>query len=190
MTEHEIYLTPEDREGLGQSNYKRFLAYQQLGVRPEDVEIVPFFRAQLMGLARCISRERHKGKPRQPGSPISPFSYLEYSSDADARKLLAAYKSIPRSYRRLLPPEAFCQAAAVSPKRVLLMIAVVIVEEGGRLTAVRAAMRQARVLDKTYDRALQDDGWRERLMIHKGTGALPTWGWKGWLKHDSDPVDH
>jgi hypothetical protein len=178
MTENEIYLTPEDREGLGQTNYRRFLAFHRLGIRPQDVEIVPLFRAQLMGLARCISRERHKGKGAQPGSPIGPFSYLEHSSDPDARKVLAAYESVPASYRRLLPPEAFCKAAAVSPKRVLLMIAAVVVEEGGRLTAVRAAVHQARVLDKTFERALENEGWRERLTFHKATGAVPTWGWR------------
>jgi len=185
-TEHEIYLTPEDREGLGQTNYKRFLAFQHLGIRPQDVEIVPLFGVQLRDLARCISRERPKGKGTQPGSPIGPFSYLEHSSDPDARKVLAAYESVPQSYRRLLPLEAFCQAAAVSPKRVLQMIAAVVVEEGGRLTAVRAAVRQARVLDKTFEKALQDDGWRERLMVHKATGAVPTWGWKEFDETESD----
>jgi hypothetical protein len=178
MTEHESYLTPEDREGLGQCNYKRFLAYQCLGIRPQDVEIVPLFRFQLRDLARCISRERHKGQGTQPVSPVGPFSYLQHSSDPDACKVLAAYESVPASYRRLLPPEAFCLAAGVPPSRVLEIVAAIVVKEGGRLTAVRAAVQQARVLDKTFERALQDDGWRERLMIHKATGFLPTWGWK------------
>lgn len=179
MTEHENYLTPEDRESLGQTNYKRFLAYQRLGIRPQDVEIVPVFREQLRDLARCISRERGKGRGALPGSPIGPFTYLEHSSDSEARKVLAAYKSVPASYRRLLPPEAFCVAAAVPPSRVLEIVAAIVVKEGARITAVRAAVRQARVLDKTIERALQDDGWRERLMVHKIMGALPTWGWKG-----------
>src|SRR5215469_5967167 len=84
-TERWSTLLPEDRAYLGQTNYKRFLAYQQLGVRPEDVEIVPLFRAQLMGLARCISRERHKGKATEPSPSSGPFCYLEQSSDPDAR---------------------------------------------------------------------------------------------------------
>jgi hypothetical protein len=103
---------------------------------------------------------------------------LEPSSEPDARKVLAAYESVPASYRRLLPAEAFCQAAGVSPKRVLEMIAIVLVQNGGRLTSVRAAVAQERVLSKTVDRALRDEGWRERLMIHKATGVVPTWGWK------------
>jgi hypothetical protein len=179
-------LFPEDRAYLGQTNYKRLLAYQRLGIRPQDVEIVPFFRAQLQGLARCISRERHKGKGTQPGSPVGPFSYLEHSSDPDAHKVVKAYQSVPASYRRLLPAEAFCQAAGISPNRVLLMIATVVVEEGGRLTGIRAAVEQVRVLDKTVERALQNDGWRERLMIHKATGAVPTWGWKEFDETASD----
>jgi len=58
------------------------------------------------------------------------------------------------------------------------MIAIVLVQNGGRLTSVRAAVAQERVLSKTVDRALRDEGWRERLMIHKATGVVPTWGWK------------
>jgi hypothetical protein len=171
-------LFPEDRAYLGQTNYKRFLAYQQLGVRPQDVEIVPLFRAQLSSLTRCISRDRGEGNT-QSRATIGPFSYLEHSSDPDARKALAAYESVPASYRRLLPPEAFCLAAGVSPRRVLEMIAIVLVQNGGRLTDLRAAVAQKRVLGKTLERALQDEGWRERLTIHKATGAVPTWGWKG-----------
>ena len=49
-------LFPEDRAYLGETNYKRFLAYQRLGVRPQDVKIVPLFREQLKDLARCVSR--------------------------------------------------------------------------------------------------------------------------------------
>jgi hypothetical protein len=182
----EIYLTREDREGLGETNYKRFLAYRCLGIRPQDVEIVPFFRFQLRDLARCVSRERHKGKGAQPGPPIGPFSYLEYSSDPDAHKVLAAYNSVPRSYRRLLPPESFCVAAGVPPARVLEIVAAAVVKEGARITAVRAAVQQARVLDKTFEEALKDGGWRDRLVIHKATGAVPTWGWKEFDETASD----
>jgi hypothetical protein len=183
--ESEIYLTAEDREALGQTNYKRFRAYQQLGVRPQDVEIVPLFRAQLSSLARCISRDRGKGNP-QSGATIGPFSCLEQSSDPDARRVLAACEAVPQTYRRLLPPEAFCLAAGVSPRRVLEMLAVVLVQNGGRLTDIRAAVAQRRVLNKTAERALQDEGWRERLMIHKATGAVPTWGWKEFDETESE----
>src|SRR5215469_15339035 len=86
-TERWSTLFPEDRAYLGQTNYKRFLAYQRLGIRPQDVEIVPLFRAQLMSLARCISRGCHKGKGKQPCPPAGPFSYLQPSLDPDAHKV-------------------------------------------------------------------------------------------------------
>jgi hypothetical protein len=66
------------------------------------------------------------------------------------------------------------------------MIALVLLQNGGRLTSIRAAVEQGRVLGKTVERALQDDGWRERLMIHKATGFLPTWGWKDTENEDAD----
>lgn len=168
---------PTVRTSVGQTDYKRSLAYQRLGIRPQDVEIAPFFRAQLRGIARCMKRGRDKDE--LPGSPVCPFSYLQYSSDSDARKVLAAYLSVPQSYRRLLPSEAFCHVAAVSPRRVLAIIAAVVVEQEAQVTAVLAAVRHTHVLEKTIERALQDEGSRERLMLHKATGFVPTWGWKG-----------
>ena len=50
---------------------------------------------------------------------IYPFDYLRSSEDPDARKVVDVYLSVPESYRRLLPAEAFCRAAGVSPERVL-----------------------------------------------------------------------
>lgn len=136
---------------------------------------MPLFRSQLTSLARCIRCERHKRKDTQPGSPIGPFSYLEHSGDPDARKVLTAYKSVQASHRRLLPLEAFCLAAAVPPSRVLELVAAAVVKEGARITAVRAAVAQARVLCKTVERALHNEGWRERLTVHKAMGLVPTW---------------
>jgi hypothetical protein len=184
-TECENYLTPEDREGFGQTTYKRFLAYRTLGIRPQDVEIVPLFRAQLTSLSRIVARERRMGE--QPRPRVGPFFYLEYSPDPDARKVLAAWDSVPASYRRLLPPEAFCHAAGVSPRRVIEIIARVAVWEGAQIAAVRASLGQQRLLQKTVERGLQPDGWRDRLMFCKATGLLPSWGWRGWLTPEPDP---
>lgn len=82
--------------------------------------------------------------------------------------------SVPESYRRLLPPEAFCHAAGVSPWRVLEIIAGVAVRQGAQASAIIAAIAHPRVVEKTIDMALQDDGTRERMMLHKAVGFLPS----------------
>ena len=165
-------VSPDPSTGSGQTDYKRSLAYKRLGLNPAEVETVPFLGVNLRRIARLINRGA------EPGERVRPLDYLQASDDPDARKVSGVYRSVPESYRRLLPPEAFCQAAGVSPEKVLQAITVVAVLRGSRASAVVAASMHPAVVDKTVQRALEDDGTAERMMIHKALGLLPTWGWK------------
>ena len=158
---------PEVRTGVGQTDYKRSLAYQRLGIRPQDVEVAPFFRAQLRRITRCVNRGRAEYWPL-----VGPLDLLHYSDNPEARQVLEKYLSVPKSYRRLLPVEAFCQAAGVSPWRVLEIVAGVAVRKTAEMSAVVAAILSPRVVEKTVERALQDDGVRERTALLKAIGPL------------------
>lgn len=161
---------------LGQVNYKRWLAYKCLGLNPTQVKPVPFLRGNLRRIARLI----HRGTA--PDERTRPFDYLGFSYDPDARKVWDLYCSVPKSYRRLLPPEAFCQAAGVSASRILEIIAAIAVRQGADASTVVASILHLSVVQKTVDRAL-DDNNSEAVkyveMLHKAAGFLPTWGWKG-----------
>ena len=152
--------------GHGQTAYKRSLAYARLGIDPKDVEPVPFFSANLLRLSRVVNRGRNKQEA------LRPLEYLQYCEDPDARKVHEAYLSVPESYRRLLPEEAFCRAAGVSPYRVLELVAGAAVRMGALASTVVAAVMHPHVLVKTIDRALQDDGVRERVLLHRASGFL------------------
>lgn len=160
------------RRGDGQTAYKRDLAYRYLRVSPEEVQRVPFFAADLRRIARRVNHKSNRGD--QLTSPLRAFDYLRSSEDPEARKVLDAYFLVPESYRRLLPPEVFCHAAGVSPWRVLEIIAAVAVRQGAQASAVIAAIAHPRVVEKTIERALQDDGWRDSAMLHKAVGFLRT----------------
>jgi hypothetical protein len=162
--------------GVGQTDYKRSLAYQRLGISPKDVQPVPFFRNQLKRIARLMARDRDDLE--SSGARTGPLDYLRSSEDPEARKVLDVYSSVPQSYRRLLPPEAFCQVAGVSPRRVMEAITLVAVRETAQASALIAAVMSPRVVAKTVERALQENGAKERLILHKATGFVPTWGWK------------
>jgi len=156
----------EDWATEGQTDYKRLLAYRHLGINPQDVERVPFLCTQLRRIARCINQ----GNPAS--SHIRPLDYLGFSEDPEARKVWEAYASVPASYRRLLPPEAFCVAAGVSPSHILEVVTVVAVRLGAQASVVVAAVMHPRVVMKTVQRALQDDGFRERMVLHKAVGFI------------------
>jgi len=154
----------------GQTAYKRELAYRCLEINPEDVQCVPFLANQLRRIARTV---RGAGTDDPTAAPVRPLEYLRNSEDPEARKVVEVYYSVPESYRRLLRPDDFCHAAGVSPWKVLEIITVDAVRQGAQSSAIVASILSPRVVAKTVERALQDDGVRERTALLKATGFLP-----------------
>jgi hypothetical protein len=158
--------------GYGQTAYKRRLAYAHLGINPSDVRPVAFFRENLRRIARQINRGRARDQI------IHPFDYLLSSADPDGRKVAKLYLSVPASHRRLLPPQAFCQAAGVSPYRVLEIITGAAVRFGAEASMVLAATMLEDVVQKLIDKALQPDGDKDRELYFRLAQYLPTrCGW-------------
>jgi hypothetical protein len=156
------------RQDVPQTTYKRVLAYEHLGIDPASVPCIPFFRAILKRIARLLNHPRIKREAQ--GRPIRPFDCLQGSADTDACKVSRMYRSVPESYRRLLPPEAFCIAAGVSPSCVLELIAGGAARQTGQASAIIAALWHPQVVAKTIERALQNDGTQERAMLLRACG--------------------
>lgn len=154
--------------GYGQTGYKRGLAYQHLGIDPQDVERVPFLWPNLRGIARRLNRGRAEDAPL-----ICPLDLLQWSEDPEARRVLQKYLSVPESYRRLLPAEAYCCAAGVSPWRVLEVVTGVAVRLGAQASSILAAVWHPRVVEKTIEMALTDEGTADRNTLHRATGFTP-----------------
>ena len=151
------------------TQYRRELAWRALGINSADVQRIPYFETQL----RKIARIAHVADGYSPSrAPAPALALLEASAEPEAIKVRKAYLSIPPSYRRLLPPEAFCHAAGVSPWAVLDAITVATVRRGAMASAIVAAVNQPRVVQKTIDIALTDEGVRERIAFHKASGWI------------------
>ena len=155
-----------------QTAYKHQLAYKHLGINPCDVRPVAFFRENLRRIARKINLSRAKDQM------IHPFDYLLSSTDPDGRKVAKAYSSVPESYRRLLPPEAFCQAAGVCPYHVLEVITGVAVRVGAQHSTMLASIMLKDVVEKMINKACQPDGHKDRVLFFRLAQYLPTrCGW-------------
>jgi hypothetical protein len=149
---------PQVCRGEGQTDYKRALAYRLLGIGAKDFPIIPYFSAELRKIARV--------------SHVScALALLAESNDPNAIKVHSAYLSVPESYRRLLPAEAYCHAAGVSPWVVLEAVTVAAVRSGAMSSAIVAAVNQPRVVQKTVEMALQDDGVKERVALFRAIGC-------------------
>ncbi len=132
------------------------------------MQILPFFDANLTRIARCVRADKQDPAAKS----VRALDLLEGSSDPEARRVLDVYRSVPASYRRLLPAEAFCLAAGVSPWQVLDAITVVAVRQTAMVSAIVAFLLSPRVVERTVERALQDDGIKEMVLFHKATGFL------------------
>lgn len=137
------------------------------------MQFVPFLRGELRRIARII---RGVDRDDPPSPTVRPLEYLRASYDPEVGKVLDAYLSVPESYRRRLPVEAICQAAGVSAWRILEVITVVAVRQGAQGSAIIVAAMHSRVVQKTVERALQDDGSQELMMLHKAFNFLPRRG--------------
>jgi hypothetical protein len=172
----------------------RMFALERLGVTEEaiqkEVQITPQLIAisavirragqsketkRLVGGGLIESTERHV-PPYGPGSDVAkswPW-YLETSDHPDAKKVLAVFYTTPKTLRRACPIEAFCISARVSPLRILEVITATCVRLGAQASNIVAAVNHPRVVQKTVEMALTDEGVEDRAMLHKAAGFLPT----------------
>lgn len=178
----------------------RALAYAKLGVTERDTHAGPQITPELATIAKTIRRagqpqvthrvldSRGHGTtleedtryvvPYGPGADLltSWPSYLQACDDPDARKVLTVYYELPPYQRAALPIEAFCLAATVSPIRVLELLVGACVRMGTRASTIIAATNHPRVVQKTIDMALTDEGGADRAVLHRATGFLPSPG--------------
>lgn len=174
-------------------------SYERLGVTEYDTLRQPQITPQLAMIAKTIQRA---GQPRVTRRVIGPAGgdgmtlvddtqhetpygagadlakswplYLHSVDDPEARAVLDVYYTIPKYCRSVLPIEAYCLAASVSPLRVLELIVCACLRQGAQACSIIAAINHPRVVEKTVEMALTDDGVADRMVLHRATGFLPS----------------
>lgn len=146
--------------------YTRRALLAKLGVTEESLAACVRISPELGRITRAI-------KSANSNLPRDPFYYLAASDAPEARAILAARERISRGNRKLVPIEAFCIAAAVPPMRVLEVITATAVRLGAQASAIIAAVAHPKVVEKTVEMALTDEGIEDRTTLHKHTGFLP-----------------
>ena len=98
---------------------------------------------------------------------------MRFSDNPVVKKFLARYQQIPSGDRNYLPFEAIALAADVEPAYLLGEILLAMSEFSVASVKVIGINRHPEVMKKTVERALEDEGFREREMVHSMLGALP-----------------
>lgn len=139
-------------------------AYERLGVKPEDVIALPQITPILTQLP---------GKAKDKGVNKA-IQFLRGSAEPHARKWLGVYDSIPSTVAALLPFEAFCLAADLTPKRVLEVITGACFEQSSNTSALLAAANHPDIVVATVKAAKNSQyGGGDRKMLHQHSGFIP-----------------
>lgn len=149
--------------------HKRFTvqtAYERLGVTPEQVRALPTVTHHLRRLAKAI-------KVKGVSVPRDPLYYLRASDDHAVRRVLEARDAIPFECIRLLPWEAFCAKADVSPLRLVQAMTDVCRVMSKQFATVIASVNHPAVVEKSVEVAMTDEGVKDREFLHKHAGFIP-----------------
>lgn len=149
---------------------RRRTIYTYLGITESQVAAQPQITPELRRIARTL-------QSTSPNAPRDPYYYLRSSDSLDAQKILAIIndkQNTLRGQRHIIPIEAICLVAKVSPLRVLEIVTATAVRLGATASNIIAAVAQSRVVEKTIEMALTDEGIEDRTMMHKATGFLPS----------------
>jgi hypothetical protein len=100
------------------------------------------------------------------------FKSMRLSSNPVIKSFLARYDRIPQGDRNYLPIEAVCIAAEVEPSYLLGEI-LLAMREYVKVVGIGSHLG---VMKATIKRAMKDEGFREKEMVHSMLGALPRGG--------------
>lgn len=136
-------------------------AYRRLGVDPNSVAMSPHITPLLRKL---------------PGGEHSAIDLIRASSQDDARRFMFHYDdlTLPKTYKDLLPIEAFCIAANVEPQRLLGIIFEMAHRQGAVEGAMLAAAAHPRIVQVSINEALKPEGFSDREHNLKHMGFLPS----------------
>lgn len=143
-------------------------SYAIIGVAKQDVDRQPQITPHLRQIMATIARMT--GAKTQ-----TPWYFLRCSDAPEAQKVLEEYynEKLTKGQRGVLPIEAFCLAAKVSPLRILEIIGGTAVRLSAQESMMISALNHPRVVEKTVKMALTDEGTYDRNVLHRAIGFLP-----------------
>lgn len=147
------------------STARRNAAFATLKIAPETVRLQPPITAQLRMLSERLKKRN---------LPSSPIFYLKAAGSPEAQRILSLYYSLPRDQRDLVPLEGYSLAVGLKSTDLLDLLIHTVTTFSRQQSAMTAAANQPRIVEKSVEMALTDDGIDDRTLLAKATGFLPT----------------
>ena len=148
-------------------------ALRKLGVTEEQLRAAPVITPMLHRIAGLQGGLEHDSSFAANEAAVG---YLRMSEEPDARKVVDIFDRTKLSLRAryVVPMEAYCIAAGVSPNRVLELVVATMVRAGAQLDTIITAARHHELVEKSITIGLTDGGIDDRMAVHRATGYVPT----------------
>jgi len=111
---------------------------------------------------------------RRIGGRVAALRYLESSEEPEAEAIIKLCRKLPKYWVRQIPLEAYALAVKISTGRLFGLIAQELMDESEKVVELLTRARHPEVVQKTIQMALKPSGVKDRQMLHKATGFLPT----------------
>lgn len=140
------------------------IALRRLDIEPEDLELVPKVSDSI---AACFGKD-----PRFPREKV--INLLAGSTIPAARAFIETWKTISKKDWDVLPFEAVCLKAQVSPLEVFGAIVLSARDISRQQSALKAILAHPEVVESTVESAKSPLGFMDRKMLHEAVGFLTT----------------
>ncbi len=135
---------------------------RRLGLARPAMHRLPMFGT----LAYVASRVR--------GGKASFMEIARLCEDESIKALVWRWDSLSYYDQRRVPLEDLCEVCGVQPHKLVGEVASAGFRLGHDISTLIAAIAHPKVMKACVDRALQADGFRDREMLFKASGVLPT----------------
>jgi len=133
-------------------------AYDRLEITPEQVAASPRIDQLLAAV----------------GSRTKIFDYLAASEEPEARVVFNLRSRLTRSQQLNVPLEAYAVAAKLSTKKLFGLIMQEVMDNSTKISAMLAKIHHPEVVQTSIKQAKKPSGIKDREMLHKAVGFLPT----------------
>lgn len=108
------------------------------------------------------------------GGREKAFEFLSFSEEGEVRTIFQLRARLTKSQKRDVPLEAYAIAAGMSPKRLFGFISQELMDQSMKMSAMIARLAHPELVQDSIKFASKPAGIKDREMIHKAVGFLPT----------------
>jgi hypothetical protein len=108
------------------------------------------------------------------GTRAAVFEYLSASEEPEVRAIFQLRQRLTEEQKNAVPIEAYALAVKISPKKLFGFIMQEVMDQSSKTVTMVAKLHHPAIIETTIKQAKKAAGVKDREMMHKALGFLPT----------------